>query len=164
MLYTRFDNNSQAILAYVEPVKGITTILASQTATPSTSFFIQVFILFAILSSFVGISLGLYDFIADGFHASKRAAGKIKLLSLTFLPPLIITLTQNSLFLKALGFAGLISTILFGLYPVMLTWSGRYLLKLKTHYRLSINKVIILLVIIFCLTIIYTELLALNQS
>lgn len=85
----------QAILDYVEPVKGITKILATQTTSPSTSFFIQVFILFSIVSSFVGISLGLYDFLADGFRISKRAYGKIKLLSLTFLPPLIITLTPQ---------------------------------------------------------------------
>lgn len=153
----------QTILDQAEPVKSMTSTLTSHAGSSSISFVIQIFVLFAIVSSFVGISLGLYDFLADGFRISKTPSGKIKLLVLTFVPPLIIALTQNRLFLTALGFAGLISTILFGLYPVMLAWSGRYIRKLNTHYRVSANQLVFLLIVIFCMVIIGVELLTLRS-
>ena len=154
----------QTILAQSEPVKNMANVLISHTGNLQISFFIQIFILFAIASSFIGTSLGLYDFLADGLNISKSPIGKIKLLVLTFIPPLIIALTQNHLFITALGFAGLMSTILFGLYPVMLAWSGRYIHKLDTHYRVSANRSIFLLIVIFSFAVIGIELLSLKVN
>jgi len=158
------EEGLETILAQAEPVKNMAEMLISHTGNSRISFFIQLFILFAITSSFIGTSLGLYDFLADGLNISKTSAGKIKLLALTFLPPLIIALTLNNLFLAALGFAGLMSTILFGLYPVMLTWSARYVHKLDSHYKVSINRVGFLLVIVFSFTIIGVEILSLSYA
>lgn len=158
------DNSLQAILDHAEPIKQMTSTLILNTRSTSISFFAQSFILFSVVSSFVGISLGLYDFLADGLKISKTPWGKIKLLTLTFLPPLSIVLTQNRLFLSALGFAGLISTVLFGLYPVMLAWSGRYIRKRHTHYRVSMNRLVLLLIVIFCVVIIGVEVSILSKS
>ena len=158
------DNGLQWILEQAKPVKHLTNTLSSQALSPSIALLIQLFVLFAILSSFVGTSLGLYDFLADGLRNSKKCEGKMKLLVLTFLPPLIIAATFNRLFIIALGFAGLISTILFGLYPIMLTWSGRYVHKLPTKYRISAKRGVFLLMGTFCLTIIGVELLTLQLN
>ena len=158
------DEGLQWILEQAKPVKYLTNTLSSQVLSPSLALLIQSFIFFAILSSFLGTSLGLYDFLADGLRNSNKQAGKIKLLALTFLPPLIIAASLNRLFIVALGFAGLISTILFGLYPIMLTWSGRYVHKLPTKYRISANRGVFLLIGIFCLTIIGVELLTLQLN
>jgi len=151
----------QMILEQVEPIKQMTNTLTSQAVRPAIALFIQLFVLFAIVSSFLGISLGLYDFLADGCRIPKNPRGKLMLLVLTFLPSLLIALTQERLFLTALGFVGLISTVLFGLYPLMLAWSGRYLRKLPTHYQISAHKVVFLLMGIFCMLIIGVELLTL---
>lgn len=156
------SDSLQMILEQIEPVKQMSNTLSSHAVSPSISFFMQLFILFAIVSSFVGISLGLYDFLADGLCISRNSRGNIKLIIFTFLPPLIIELTKNRLFFTALGFAGLISTILFGLYPIMLTWSARYDRKLSTQYQISANKVVFLLMGMFCITIIGVELLTLQ--
>ena len=158
------DHGLQWILEQTQPVKQLTNTLSSLALQPSIALLIQLFVLFAILSSFVGTSLGLYDFIADGLRNSKKREGKMKLLVLTFLPPLIIAATLNRLFIIALGFAGLISTILFGLYPLMLTWSGRYVHKLPTKYRISAKRGVFLLMGTFCLTIIGVELLTLQLN
>lgn len=152
------NNGLQMVLQQVEPLKSMTNVLSLHAANASISVFTQLFILFAIASSFVGISLGLYDFLADGLGISKNPLGKLKLLTCTFLPPLIIALTQHRLFLTALGFAGLISTILFGLYPIMLTWSARYVRKLHPQYKISAEKFVFILMAIFCMTIIVIEL------
>lgn len=151
------EKSLQSILVQAEPVKNIMHVLILHTGNVYISFFIQIFILFAIVSSFIGTSLGLYDFLSDGLSISKTSIGKIKLLALTFLPPLFITLAQNHSFIIALGFVGLLSAILFGLYPVMLTWSGRYVHKLNTHYRVLANRLILLLVAIFSFVIIGIE-------
>lgn len=156
------SSSLQMVLDQVEPLKHMTNVLSLHAVNLSISIFTQLFVLFAIVSSFIGISLGLYDFLADGLGISKNPRGKLKLLVCTFLPPLIIALTQNRLFLTALGFAGLISTILFGLYPIMLTWSARYVRKLHPQYRISANKLVFFLMAMFCMTIIVIELLTLQ--
>jgi tyrosine-specific transport protein len=156
------EGGLQAILTQSEPVKNITRALVLQAGGFAISTFVQIFILFAIASSFVGTSLGLYDFIADGLTIKKTQVGKIKILALTFFPPLMIVFFQNHLFLTALGFAGLISTILFGIYPVLLAWSGRYVRQLPTHYRSFVNRPIFFIMIVFCMLIIGVELVNLN--
>lgn len=152
----------QVIVTQSEPIKYMAKILILHTGNFKISIFIQVFMLFALMSSFIGISLGLYDFLSDGFPALQNRLGKLKLLILTFLPPLIIVLTQNHLFIAALGFAGLMSTILFGLYPVMLVWAGRYVHNLKTLYRMPGNRLFLLLIVTFALVNIFIELYSLK--
>lgn len=158
------EGGLQNILVQAEPVKNMASALIFHTGNAHISFFIQIFILFAISSSFIGTSLGLYDFLADGLNISKTSIGKIKLLVLTFLPPLMIVFVQNNLFITALGFAGLMSTILFGLCPVMLAWSGRYIYKLDTHYRAPLNRFGFLFVVIFSFVIIGVELFSLKTK
>lgn len=152
------EGGLQAILNQPEPLKMMLKSLTTHTGNSWASVYTQIFILFAIVSSFIGISLGLYDFLADGLKVRKTPWGKIKLLAVTFLPPLIIALTQSRLFITALGFAGLMSTILFGLYPIALTSAGRYLFKLNTPYRSPINWLVLLLIAAFCMLIIIVEL------
>jgi len=158
------SNSLQSVLTQSEPIKNMTGLLSAHSESFEISFFMQLFILLAIASSFIGTSVGLYDFLADGLNISKNVRGKIKLLAFTFIPPLLITLTLNHLFITALGFAGLISIILFGLYPVMLAWSGRYIHKLNTHYRAAANRAVLLLIVIFSLAVIVIEILSLKIS
>jgi tyrosine-specific transport protein len=159
------EGGLQSILVQAEPVKNMSSALIFYTGNAHISFFIQIFILFAISSSFIGTSLGLYDFLADGLNISKTSKiAKIKLLMLTFLPPLMIVFVQSNLFIAALGFAGLMSTILFGLYPVMLAWSGRYIYKLDVRYRVSLNRFGFFLIIMFSFIIIGVELFSLKTN
>lgn len=86
----------------------------------------QSFAFFAITTSFLGVTLGLMDFLADGLKMPKLGIRRIFLAFLTFLPPLVIALTYPSIFLKALGFAGGIGcALLLGLLPILLTWIAR---------------------------------------
>lgn len=86
----------------------------------------QSFAFFAITTSFLGVTLGLMDFLADGLHLTKKGLRRLFLAALTFLPPLLIALTYPSGFLKALGYAGGIGcSLLLGFLPTLLAWIAR---------------------------------------
>lgn len=93
----------------------------------------QIFSFFAIITSFFGVSLSLFDFLADGLHIKKTHSGRSLLFGLTFIPPLLIALSDPRAFLSALEYAGAFGVItLLGLLPALMAWSGRYRLNLAT--------------------------------
>jgi len=90
----------------------------------------QVFALLAIVTSFLGVTLGLFDFLADGLNIEKKGSKKLLIASITFIPPLLVALTNPDLFLVALGYAGGIGcALLLGLLPVLMVYSARYVKK-----------------------------------
>lgn len=153
-----------SILASTQPVESLTNTFILQTGNSHLGIFIHLFIVLAIISSFIGTALGLYDFLADGLKLPNTGAGKLSLLSLTFIPPLLIPRLMHHVFITALGFAGLVSVIIFGLYPVMLTWSGRYSRQLNTVYRTAANRFTLILIAIFSFAIIGIEIINLKTT
>ncbi len=86
----------------------------------------QAFGFFAIATSYLGVTLGLFDFLADGFRMAKKGLRRGFLAALTFLPPLLIALTQPGIFLNALTYAGGIGcALLLGLLPILMVWKAR---------------------------------------
>lgn len=59
----------------------------------------------AILSSFIAVGLGLFDFLADAFQFDASTKGRSQTWAVTFLPPLICSLLLPFGFLTAIGFA-----------------------------------------------------------
>ncbi|MDP1880243.1 MAG: aromatic amino acid transport family protein [Parachlamydiaceae bacterium] len=95
----------------------------------------QSFAFFALVTSFLGVSLGLRDFLADGLKIKKNLKGKLTLALLVFFIPLMIAVTYPHIFLISLDYAGGFgSAILLGLLPILMVWSGRY------RQHLSPNK------------------------
>ncbi len=86
----------------------------------------RLFSLFAIITSFLGVSLSLRDFLSDGLGIKKNMQGKMMLYLFTFLPPLVITLIDPRAFLDALQYAGAFGVVtLLGLLPCLMAWKGR---------------------------------------
>ncbi|MBN2479552.1 MAG: amino acid permease [Parachlamydiales bacterium] len=118
----------------------------------------QFFSFFAITTSFLGVSLGLFDFIADGFKIQKKGYKKVFIAFITFMPPLIITLINPNLFLIALDYAGGIGgVLLLILLPTLMVWSSRYFKKEKDVPRQlfggKISLIVIILFALFVLTL-----------
>jgi len=96
---------------------------------PSTSIALagQFFGAFALTTSFLGVTLGLLDFLSDGLQVAKEGWKKGGLCAMIFIPPIIIAQFNPGIFIDALGYAGGIGcALLLGLLPVLMVWQGRY--------------------------------------
>lgn len=90
------------------------------------TYFARVFTSVCVGTSFLGVSLGLTDFLADGLKIHKSGKGAYIIYSLTFLPPLLIVLWYPDAFILGLSYAGVVCIILLALLPALMAWSGRY--------------------------------------
>src|SRR3712207_5749374 len=79
----------------------------------------------AIASSFLGVTLGLFDYIADLFNFDDSAWGRTKTALVVFLPPLMLSLKYPYGFVIAIGFAGLAATIWAAIVPALLAKACR---------------------------------------
>jgi tyrosine-specific transport protein len=85
------------------------------------------FALFAMSTSFAGISIAFFDFFADGLKWEKAGVKRFALVLLVFFIPLLFVFLNPAIFIQALRWGGGIGAILlFGILPVLDVWSGRY--------------------------------------
>jgi len=80
---------------------------------------------FAIMSSFLGVSLGLFDYIADKFSLADDATGRFYSACLTFMPPGIASFFFPNGFIAAIGYAGLVMTFGFFIAPYFMIQKTR---------------------------------------
>jgi tyrosine-specific transport protein len=110
----------------------------------------EFFAFFAIVTSFLGVALGLLDFMSDGLKVKKNAQGRLLLSLLIFGPPLAFAMGNPCIFLNALHYAGgLGCALLLGLLPILMAWRGRYTLKFKSAYSLFGGRLTLCLLILF---------------
>ena len=136
----------------------LTEILSHQLKNPTVTLYATGFGLCALLTSFIGVALGLFDFFADGFHIKKNLGGKLILALLTFLPPLLFALFFPS-FMMALRYAGFFAAILLVIYPAAMVWWGRYRLNINSNYRVMGGKGFVILTFVFGMSVILLEIL-----
>jgi tyrosine-specific transport protein len=115
----------------------VTSLLMSATSkyvqSPWIGKFSDIFISICAITSFLGVSLCLTDFIADGLKIKKQGRGNIFIYSITFLPPLLIIILAPTIFIKASNYAGILCVILLILLPIFMLYSGRYIKTICTH-------------------------------
>lgn len=122
----------------------------------------EYFAFFAIITSFLGIALGLFDFLADGLKIKKKGMGKLVLGILIIVPTLICATQFERVFLVALEISGGFGdSILNGLIPVLMVWIGRYYMKLdkNSSFRVPGGKVVLSCVFVFFLFTLALEIL-----
>lgn len=125
------------------------TVGSSWIATAAESF-----AFFAIVTSFLSLSLSFVDFLSDGLGIAKDTAGKALLSTMTLAPPFALALLYPTIFLVALNYAGAFgAVILFGLLPALMVWKGRYYLHKLEQKIVPGGRFTLILVIIFSLTV-----------
>ena len=79
----------------------------------------------AVVTSFLGVTLGLFDYIADKFHFDNSRSGRFKTALVTFLPPTVGGLFFPNGFLYAIGLAGLCASIWGTIVPALCARASR---------------------------------------
>jgi len=134
-------------------------IYASVTGNIWTANFALFFGFFAIVTSLLGVSLSMVDFLADGWMIENRTGWRRYLLTLlVFVPPALFAFYNPGVFAKAISVAGGIGeAFLNGILPIAMVWVGRYHMKLEGRPLLSGGRGLLILLALFTLVIFGVE-------
>jgi tyrosine-specific transport protein len=147
-----------AILASGQPASGIAEALRYTLDNTWIGWLFRAFTVFAIMTSFIGVSFSLFDFLIDGMRIQRTTMGKVGGLLMTFIPPLVFAFVYPDGFILALGYASIFVAILLGILPVAMSLSGRYYKKIAHGYRPDIGPITMLLIVMFSVLVIVTQL------
>lgn len=100
-------------------------MLTQVVHTPWISAVINGFSNIAMTTSFLGVTLGLFDFIADALKRKNSRLGRSQTALLAFLPPLLLALVAPNGFIHALGYAAIFVAILEVLLPAAMAYRLR---------------------------------------
>ena len=102
------------------------TALNHYAHSPKVSFMIDLFTDVAVTTSFLGVTLGLYNFNQDTYHLSiKKHGARILAFIITFLPAWLYAVYYPDGFKQALGYASIFVAILLICLPALMAWSVR---------------------------------------
>ena len=99
--------------------------LSKFVPTGNMALILSFFSYMAIATSFLGVTLGLFDYIADIFKWNDSPSGRTKTAAVTFLPPLISCLLFPTGFVTAIGYVGLVATVWTCSTPILLLFHSR---------------------------------------
>ncbi len=119
------EHGLRALMTSEHATSGLTYALNNAIANPWINGFFNFFTSICMLTAFLGVSLGLFDFLADGLKLKKTGSQGTYTWILTFLPPLIVVLFYPGIYLYALSYAGVCCVILLLLLPAIMSWQGR---------------------------------------
>ncbi|ULJ61208.1 aromatic amino acid transporter [Wielerella bovis] len=109
--------------------------LSKFLSTGSMGKILSFFSYMAIVSSFLGVTLGLFDYLSDLFGFDNSRAGRTKAAAITFLPPLIACLLYPLGFVAVIGYVGLAAAVWTGLVPALLLHASRKKHGMGKGYR-----------------------------
>ncbi|WP_372870083.1 tryptophan permease [Shewanella sp.] len=102
-------------------VSALSGVMASEWLGKMLTLFANL----AVASSFLGVTLGLFDYLADLFGFTDSRTGRLKTAAVTFLPPTLLGILFPNGFLIAIGFAALAATVWTLLVPGMMAFKLR---------------------------------------
>jgi tyrosine-specific transport protein len=130
-----------------QPVTGLLDSINYYIPTDKIALLAKAFTSICVLTAFACVSLGLSDYLADGFQIDNKGKGKLILTLATFLPPLLVVIFYPKAFILLLSIAGLLCVMLQALMPAMMAWHCRYIQKIPMPYQVSGGKIGLLLAI-----------------
>lgn len=109
-----------------QPVTALMDALSHVSHYPWMVLIANIFTAVCVISAILGVSLCLIDFLADGLVIPKTGLHGIRLLLMTFFPPLGVALFAPRLFMYGFSMAGIFCVFLLILLPAWMAWNGRY--------------------------------------
>lgn len=113
------------ILADESGLNGLLAAVKAVMGTARVEMAVRLFAALALATSFLGVALGLFDFLADFFKRQNTVQGRLQTGALTFIPPLLFALFYPRGFIFALGFAAIALSVLSLLLPALLVRQTR---------------------------------------
>lgn len=102
---------------------------------------IDLFALLALATSYMGLSLALFDFVRDMFQGVGRYPGKNTIILVSILPCLFLAMHFQKALLDFLDVSGGFGdALLSGMIPVAMVWIGRYRKNFQTTYQVGGGK------------------------
>jgi len=134
-------------LAKGEPA---TRYLRDIVTNPYLSMIAEYFAFFALVTSFLGMALGLFDFLADGLKLRREGFHKIILGLLVTVPTLFFAVMYERAFLVALeSSGGFGDSILNGILPIIMVWVGRYSMGMQGERLIPGGKPVLTVLLLF---------------
>ena len=139
-----------SLLEALEKGEPVTQYLRVHVASPWVAILAEYFAFFALVTSFLGMALGLFDFLSDGLKIPNRGKGKVLLSLIIVIPTFIFAAYFERVFITALDTSGGFGdSILNGIMPVLMVWVGRYWWKFPTENRVFGGKPLLIAVLTF---------------
>ncbi|EKH6432388.1 tyrosine transporter TyrP [Klebsiella oxytoca] len=114
-----------ALLAQNAGLNGLLEAIREVVASSHVELAVHLFADLALATSFLGVALGLFDYLADLFQRQNSAGGRLQSGLITFLPPLAFALFYPRGFVMALGYAGVALAVLALMLPSLLVMKSR---------------------------------------
>lgn len=137
-LATDGDFGLASLLHNEHTTSALAANLADRVQNGIINSFFNFFTSICMLTAFLGVSLCLISFLADGLKMEQRGKQGFGLFILTFLPPLLIVIYYPGAYIQALSYAGLFCVVLLLLLPALMTLYGRK--KFSSRYTVPGGK------------------------
>jgi len=119
------SQNLESLMQNPHTTSALASLLSGKVHSLTISALFNFFTSICMLTAFLGVSLCLYSFLADGLKLREYGSHGIGLFLLTFIPPLLIVIYYPGAYIHALSYAGIICIILLLLLPALMCFFGR---------------------------------------
>lgn len=142
------QNEFLQILREDTTLNGLVKATLEITQSPIIANAVKIFSTLALVTSFLGVALGLLECIEDLLKQSFNIhAGRISLGLMTFIPPVLFSLFYPEGFILALGYAGQMFAFYAVVLPVALVWKARSIHP-NLPYQVWGGKALLVLVLV----------------
>ena len=142
------QNEFLQILREDATLNGLVKATLEITQSPIIANAVKIFSTLALVTSFLGVALGLLECIEDLLKQSFNIhAGRISLGLMTFIPPVLFSLFYPEGFILALGYAGQMFAFYAVVLPVALVWKARSIHP-NLPYRVWGDKALLVIVLV----------------
>jgi tyrosine-specific transport protein len=155
-------SGAHGILAVAQanhPIAALSSTIAMQLKSDIIGQNNNLFSFCAISTSFLGVLMGLQDFLADGFKMSKSCKNKFILILCCLIPPLLLISLSPEIFVTALSYGGIFIAVLYGILPPIMVWKARYHNNSSGKYRFPGGKISLIVIALIAIAIIILQIL-----
>lgn len=118
--------------------------------------FVNTFSNVAMTTSFLGVTLGLFDFLLDATKRENHRRGRFQIALLTFVPPLAFAIFYPQGFVKALAYAGLCVAVLEVILPALMAFQLRRSVLQRSMFQTRGGVLTLILVFVVGVLLLFT--------